>query len=164
MRDGIDDEIEVNQLATRSHAAEVTLPVPPEKVFQLLITPSAIRQWWQAARVIVLPKPGGTWAAAWGEDEDEPDYITVATIDEFDPPRRLTLTDYSYRAKSGPMPFQADFTTTFTVVSHEDGALLRVRQDGFPCDAVADEFYASCERGWHQTLKNIKKYCEELAK
>jgi uncharacterized protein YndB with AHSA1/START domain len=148
-------------MPTRLHTAEVALPLPPPAVFQLLITPSAIRQWWQAARAIVLPEKGGTWAATWGENEDDPNYITVAKISEFDPPRRLTLTDYSYRAKTGPLPFQADFTTTFTVEPHGRGSLLRVVQDGFPGDAFADDFYAGCERGWRQTLENITAYCRE---
>jgi hypothetical protein len=40
----------------------------------LLVTPSAIRAWWGAARAIVLAQENGAWAAAWGADEDRPDY------------------------------------------------------------------------------------------
>lgn len=148
-------------MPTRSHTAEIVLPVSVEAAFRLLITPSAIREWWQASRAIVLPEAGGVWAATWGEQEDDPDYITVAKISVYDPPRRLTLTDYSYRSKTGPLPFQADFVTTFEVEQRPEGSRLRVTQAGFPADARADEFYASCERGWQQTLRNICNYCDK---
>lgn len=80
----------------------------------------------------------GPGAATWGVQEDAPDYISFATIRAFDPPRRLLLTDSRYHARTGSLPFQADFSTEFTVADHAEGALLRVVQDGFPCAAVAE--------------------------
>jgi uncharacterized protein YndB with AHSA1/START domain len=62
---------------TRKHVHEIALPTDPERVFSLLVTPSAIRQWWGADRAIVLAQENGTWAAAWGADEDRPDYLTA---------------------------------------------------------------------------------------
>ena len=70
---------------TRSHIHEESFKSTPEQMFHLLITPSAIRGWWGASRAIVTPKPGGTWVAAWG-DEDDPDYISTATLVEYDRP------------------------------------------------------------------------------
>jgi uncharacterized protein YndB with AHSA1/START domain len=93
---------------TRRHVHEEVLPDSPERVFALLHTPSAIRDWWGASQAIVLAEPGGSWAAVWGASEDDPDYTTVAAIRDFDPPRRLVLTDFRYRAKTGPLPFRAD--------------------------------------------------------
>jgi uncharacterized protein YndB with AHSA1/START domain len=148
-------------MPTRKHVHEEVFPVPPERLFALLITPSAIRGWWGVAQAIVLAEPGGTWAAAWGSSEDEPDYVTVATIREYDPPRRLVLSDYRYRARSGPLPFEADFVTEFLVTPHESGATLRVKQDGFPAGAEADAFYAGCETGWRNTFAGIRRYLTE---
>ncbi|MCI0639383.1 MAG: SRPBCC domain-containing protein [Gemmataceae bacterium] len=145
---------------TRSHTLSMTLPAVPEKVFALLITPSAIRGWWSAARAIVQPQTGGLWAAAWGEREDDPDYVCVATIRDFDPPHRLVLDDYRYFAKSGPLPFDADFTTEFRVEPAGTGAILTVNQEGFPTDAAADEFYRACEKGWHDTFAAIRRFLD----
>lgn len=147
-------------MTTRQHVHEETFPVQPETLFALLHTPSAIRNWWGAARVVVLPGPGGTWAAAWGDGEDDPDYVTVATIRDFEPPSRMVLTDYRYHARSGPLPFEADFVTEFLVSPHEEGATLRVTQDGFPADPDADEFYAACEKGWRDTFAGIRRFLE----
>lgn len=142
----------------RQQVREEIFPASAERMFALLHTPSAIRAWWGAAHAIVLAREGGVWAAVWGDSEDEPDYITAATIDVFDPPRRLVMGDFRYQAKSGPLPFQADLRTEFTVTPHPEGAVLRVVQDGFPVDAVADEFYAGCERGWRDTFAGIRRY------
>lgn len=148
---------------TRKHVHEETFPVPPERLFALLHTPSAIRGWWGAARVVVLPEPGGTWAAAWGDSEDDPEYVTVATIRDFEPPARMVLTDYRYHARSGPLPFEADFVTEFLVTANETGATLRVTQDGFPADPAADAFYAGCEKGWRDTFAGIRRFLERGA-
>ena len=151
-------------MATRKHVHAEVFPASPERVFALLHTPSAIRRWWSASRAIVLAEPGGTWAAVWGEAEDDPDYITIATLREFQPPRRMVLTDYRYRAKSGPLPFQANFVTTFEVEPHADGATLRVTQDGFPAEACADEFYDGCRQGWSDTFAGIRRFLAEATR
>jgi uncharacterized protein YndB with AHSA1/START domain len=143
---------------TRRHVHEELFPVSPGRLFALLYTPSAIRAWWGAERVIVLPAPGGFWAATWGGTEDDPEYTTAATIGAFEPPRRLVLTDYRYRARSGPLPFDAAFVTEFLVSPHPDGAVLRVTQGGFPAEAVADDFLAACATGWRETFAGIRRH------
>jgi uncharacterized protein YndB with AHSA1/START domain len=148
-------------MATRKHVHQIELPVPPEEVFAILHTPSAIREWWFANRAIVMAQEGGTWAAAWGENEDDPDYITAATIKVFDPPQRLVLSDFKYYAKSGALPFEAALTAEFTVEPVANGSVLKIDQDGFPTDSVADEFYAACEKGWHDTFESIRRYLTE---
>ena len=90
-------------------------------MFALLHTPSAIRAWWGARTAIVLPEEGGYWTATWGESDEDPDYITGARLTTFDPPRRLTMSDYRYISKDGPLPFEAEFDTTFEVEPHPDG-------------------------------------------
>ncbi len=145
-------------MKTRKHIHEETFPVDQPRLFALLHTPSAIRQWWGAARAVVLPKPGGIFAAAWGEAEDDPDYVTVATIREFQSPHRMVLSNYLYHAKTGPLPFEADFVTEFFVSRHPDGASLRVTQDGFPAGPEGDSFYAGCQKGWKDTFAGIRRY------
>ena len=145
-------------METRKQVREEVFPVSPERLFAILHTPSAIRGWWGVARAVVLPQPGGIWAAAWGVAEDDPDYITVATIRDFEPPRRMVLSNYLYRAKSGPLPFDADFVTEFAVLPHPTGAILRVTQDGFPLSPEADEFYSGCEKGWRDTFAEIRRH------
>lgn len=146
-------------METRSHVHEEQFDTSPKAMFDLLVTPSAIREWWGASRVIVLPKQGGIWTAAWG-DENDPDYITTATLVEFDPPKCLVMKYGEYYAKSGPLPFRFadDAITRFSIEPDGSGCRLKVEQTGFPCDAVADEFYAACETGWKDTFDGIRNF------
>lgn len=141
----------------RKHIHQIELAAPPEVVFKLLITPSAIRRWWGASRAIVLPKVGGVWAAAWG-DEDIPDFVSVFKIAAIEKPKRLFLTETKYFAKNGPLPFKSEMTTEFIVEPAGGGSILQVAQEGFPDDPVADEFYAACGKGWQETFAEIEKY------
>jgi uncharacterized protein YndB with AHSA1/START domain len=146
---------------TRRHVHEEEFAASPERLFALLLTPSDIRGWWGAARAVVVPESGGFWAAAWGDDEDDPDYVTVATLAEVEPPRRLLMVDYRYRARAGPLPFAADFRTELTVEPVAGGgARLRVVQDGFPDAPAADAFYAACDTGWRSTFAGIRRHLE----
>ncbi len=148
-------------MSTRKHVHQIELAVPPEEAFEILHKPSAIRDWWFADHAIVLAREGGSWAAAWGDNEDDPNYITTATIKIFDPPRRLILSDFKYYAKEGPLPFEANLTTEFTVIPAGEGSILQVSQDGFPADSVADSFYVACEKGWRDTFESIRCYFAE---
>jgi len=142
---------------------EAGLRVPPEAAFAALVTAGAIRAWWGAARAVVVPRVGGTWAAAWGADEDAPDFVTTARIAEYRPPHRLVLADYEVVAKTGPQPFRATFTVTFQIAASEAGSRLTVTQDGFPFDPVADAFLAGCEAGWRDSVAALGRFVESGA-
>ena len=148
--------------STRAHVHAERFPFSAERLFTLLYTPSAIRAWWGASRVIVLPEDGGLGSAVWGDVEDEPEYVTAATIDVFEPPFRMRLTEYRYQARTGPLPFEADFSVEFTVQPDGDGAVLRVEQAGFPKAPEADAFLAACEKGWAETFQGIRRYLNRM--
>ena len=147
-------------MSTRRHVLEEPFGVSPERMFEALVTPSAIRSWWGAAKAIVLPQVGGTWVASWGEDENDPDYISSFKILEYDPPKRLLLAEGKYFARDGQPPFVMDkMTTEFVIEDRNDGmSALRITQDGFPSEKVADDFYEACIVGWENTFEGIRKY------
>jgi uncharacterized protein YndB with AHSA1/START domain len=153
---------EIQEMTTRSHTHHIEVPEPPEVVFALLHTPSAIRHWWSATHAIVLPQTDGIWVGVWGADEDRPDYISAFRIRTFDPPRRMVLTDSRYFSKDGRLPFQADFLVEFTIEARPGGgSRLRVVHDGFPAEPIADSFFADCETGWRNTFAGIERYLAE---
>jgi uncharacterized protein YndB with AHSA1/START domain len=145
-------------MKTRKHIHEEEFSVLPERMFEILIKPSAICVWWGATRAIVLAEENGTWTAAWGEDEDNPDYISSFTIEEFDPPKRILFTNAKYFSKDGKLPFDDPITAEFIVGKSETGCTFKVIQDGFPIDSAADEYYKACETGWENTFEGIRKY------
>lgn len=144
--------------AVRTMSETVAIAADCQQVFDALIRPSAICQWWQARRAIVFPEVSGIWIASWGADEDDPDYLTAARMIHFEPPHRIVLSDYDYRSRFGPLPFEAHFVTTFEVTPTESGCHLRVTQSGFPLDPVADEFFQACCLGWKTTLRNLQEF------
>ncbi len=145
-------------MSTRTHMHEEVFPVDSTTLFRVLHTPSAVRCWWGAASVIIVPEVGGKFVAAWGANEDAPDYVTVATISVFEPESRIVMVDHYYTGKDGPLPFKADFVVEFVVEPHSSGALLRVIQSGFPGGPEADAHYAACETGWKDTFAGIRDY------
>lgn len=144
-------------METRRIEDAVELVAGQNQIFDLLITPSQIRQWWGASSAIVIQKQGGLWVALWGE-EDHPDYVSAHRITDFQPPRRLELTELIYYARSSSLPFEATFVVTFTVEPLEEGCRLAVVQDGFPKDPIADDFVMACADGWRRTLAQIKEH------
>ena len=152
---------------SRSHTHEIALPVPAERVFEILHTPSDIRGWWNASRAVVIPEQGGFWAAAWGDDEDAPDYVGSATIAVFDPPRRMKLVDYVFRSRvAGELDPPSDtsrMTTNFTVTGTADGCILRVTQDGFPPAGECDGYYEACKLGWKNTFDGVERHLTTTA-
>ena len=145
---------------TRKHVHKEEFPVTAGEMFEILIKPSAICVWWQASRAIVLAEKDGIWAGSWGEDQDDPDYISTFTIKEYEPPRRILFTDAKYFSKDGGLPFDADITAEFIVEPTDEGCSLTVVQDGFPADQSADEFYSACEVGWTDTFKGIRNFLQ----
>ena len=147
---------------TRTLIHEEKLQVSASAAFRLLITPSAICDWWSANTAIVQPKKDGLWAATWGTDGDSPDYVSSAIMVAFEPDRRIVLADYTYWAKEGDLPFEADFTTEFLITPIEDDTcLLKVSQDGFPDTPEAVAFYDSCVQGWQDTFFGIRRYLDK---
>jgi uncharacterized protein YndB with AHSA1/START domain len=143
----------------RAISREIELPLDASATFALLHTPSAIRHWWSAARVVVAARAGGLWVAAWGEEEDAPDYITAARILVWDPPRRLRLGQFEYFTRDGGgLPFTAALETGFSVRPTTGGSILHVDQIGFPDEPAADAFFSACEQGWRATFDGIRRY------
>jgi uncharacterized protein YndB with AHSA1/START domain len=144
----------------RSIERELALPLVPERAFELLHTPSAIRQWWSATTAIVQPRVNGVWAATWGA-EDAPDYVCAARLVAFEPPHRMVMGKFEYMTKHGPghgLGFKADLESEFTVRAAGSGSILRVVQSGFPDESIADEFYAGCVKGWKDTFDGIARF------
>ena len=145
---------------TRYIKKEITIYRNIDEVFDALISPSMIKKWWFVNTAIVLPKVGGFYAAAWGADDDHPDYINFASITEFERPYKLTLVYEKYYSKEGPLPFDINFNTAFTLEEAEGKTILRIMQDGFPVSMAADEFYQGCIEGWDNTFESLKNVLE----
>lgn len=141
---------------SRAITKEIIINETKEKIFEALIKPSVIKKWWGAKNAIVIPELNGLHAVCWGEDEDHPAYTTAARISEFKRPAKLSLTDFKYTSKAGRLPFQAKLEVEFIIESFGDKTKLVVKQTGFPEDAIADDYFTACTKGWENTLALFK--------
>ena len=142
---------------SRTITRHIDLSASADDVFQLLLRPSLIKKWWGTSSEVILAEEEGIYALAWGEDADDPDYITVARIRNFNPPFRFDLVEYTYRSREESPEFVKDLWVRFEVQPIENGSRLIVHNFGFPNGPHADEFYEGCETGWNTTLDNISK-------
>ena len=148
----------------RSIHKKIIVEKSQEEVFNSFIKPSQIKKWWSAISAIVLPEKDGTYVVSWGESEDHPEYISMATILEIDPPKRLVLSYDKYWTKFGRLPFEANLQVSFQFEPEGQNTLVSLVQTGFPDAAIADEFYQGCIKGWDDTMFSFKKTIEQKSK
>jgi uncharacterized protein YndB with AHSA1/START domain len=141
-------------MATRSQWHEVDLPAKPEAVFNLLLSPKAIRGRWDSVGAVIT-EVEGQWVLAWGERESNPDYVLGGKIKSFSAPSRVLLALDYCRARNGFLPYASAMTVEFTIQKIPAGALLRVTHTGFPAESAADAHYDSCGKGWRAALQGI---------
>jgi hypothetical protein len=72
------------------------------------------------------------------------------------------LTEFQYRSKDGPLPFEADLVVEFILKPESNGTLLTVCQRGFPDHKQADEFYNGCVQGWIDTMTSFRNTIEGM--
>ena len=139
-------------MSTRSQWHEIELPVPPAALFNLLLSPKAIRGKWNNTAAVVTEMDGG-WVIAWGARENDPDFVSGARIKSFQAPQRVVLTfDYS-KGRAGLLPFASGMTAEFTIQPKGAGSLLRITHSGLPTGD--DDYFNACADGWRAALQGL---------
>ena len=153
----------MSEMSTRSIQRSDFFACQPQDLFAALTLPSAIRAWWGAARAIIIPRPGGLFSAAWGDEEDAPAYVSAGIMRVFDPPHRLVISDFIYLSPTERLPFESDLTIEYVIMSVPDGTQLQITHDGFPMGPEADEFFQGCESGWGNSVDSLRAFVEQGA-
>jgi hypothetical protein len=139
-------------MSTRSQWHEIELPVSPAALFNLLLSPKAIRGRWNNTAAVVT-EVDGTWVIAWGARESDPDYVSGARIKSFQAPKLVKLAfDYA-RARSGMLPFGNMMTAELAITQKGQGSLLRVTHAGLP--AADDDYFNAVADGWRAALQGL---------
>lgn len=139
-------------MSTRSQWHEIELPVSPAALFNLLLSPKAIRGRWNNTAAVVT-EVDGTWVIAWGARESDPDYVSGARIKSFQAPKLVKLAfDYA-RARSGMLPFGNMMTAELAITQKGQGSLLRVTHAGLPADN--DDYFNAVADGWRAALQGL---------
>lgn len=148
---------------SREISKNIKIRQAPEKIYRSLVTPSSITNWWKAKSAIVIEETEGLYVICWGNNIDDPDFITVSKIVELIPGKKLRLEYLSYKAKLGKLPFDSKMNVQFEINKIDSMASeLEVKQSGIPIEEIADDYYNGCDSGWESVLINIKTFCESL--
>src|SRR5881394_986763 len=105
---------------TRRQILEEPFGVPPERMFEVLTTPVAVRGWWGATSVVIDPRKGGSFIAATSDGESSSEFINAFEIVEYDPPSRLLLGGGKYYAGAN-WPIRTNMTTELLIEKQRGG-------------------------------------------
>jgi uncharacterized protein YndB with AHSA1/START domain len=141
----------------RRQELEEPFGITPERMFEVLTTPSAIRSWWGASSVVIDPLKGGSWVTAAGDGDRNAEYINSFEILEFDPPTRMLLGSGKYFTGNN-WPIQTNITTELIVEPQPAGCILRIVQESSPADPLLNDYFDACVAGWQNSFQGIRNY------
>ena len=142
---------------TRRQILEEPFGVTPERMFEVLTTPSAIRSWWGATSVVIDPRKGGSWVTASGEGEKDTEFVNSFEILEFEPPHRMLLGSGKYFAGTN-WPIRTNMTTEMLIEPVPAGCILTIVQELSPADPLLDDFFDACVMGWQNSFEGMRNY------
>lgn len=117
----------------------------PDAAFKHWVDAEARRRWYAPEDGWIVEaetdlRIGGAWRVLFGPTREEM-YLEHGVFLEIDPPHRLVYTTL-YEFPDGRPSFETRVTVTFE--AHDDGALLRLLDTGYP----SEEQRAAHESGW----------------
>lgn len=131
--------------------------VSPERMFEVLIEPSAIRSWFGASTAIIDAREGGSWVTAFGETERDNDFVTSFEILLFDPPKRMLLGSGKLFSEN-KWPIATNITTDLIIEPTAAGCTLRIIQELVPHDELLDDYFDACVAGWQNSFEGMRNY------
>jgi uncharacterized protein YndB with AHSA1/START domain len=143
-----------------SHDVQVVLstvlPLPPARLFPLLVTPGDLAGWWgphgfSTPEVQLDATPGGRYRLTMQPPDGDAFHVT-GEFREVDPPRRLA---YSFRYEE-PSADDRETDVVLTLAAVDDGTELSVSQGPFATEDRR-ELHRS---GWTESLERLRALAE----
>ena len=144
-------------METRRELLEEPFAVTPERMFEILTTPSAIRAWWGATSVVIDAKQGGSWVTSSGENDKDAEFVNSFEILQFDRPNRMLLGRGKFFTGNN-WPIQTNMTTELIVDRQPAGCILRIVQELSPAEPLLDDYFDACLAGWQNSFEGIRNY------
>ena len=139
---------------------EIIIGADSAEVFENLITPTDIGEWWNADSVIVTPEKGGVWILSRGPDEDELDFVISGRIQIIDSPNHLQLQELYCLRGSESSAGDPDMFCQFELESLQNGTKLRFTHGGIASKSSFDQFFIIWKEIWKNSLSSLKTYSE----
>jgi uncharacterized protein YndB with AHSA1/START domain len=143
--------------------SEIHIAARPERVFQALINPAQVLQWWTSPECpiesfSIEPRTGGRWHYDTKSTKMTVNGVSQFHCDgevvEYDPPRVLM---YTWIANWHENPAQRT-VVRWELAASKGGTLLRVTHSGLTNLLASRKDYSG---GWPGVLESIKKFIEK---
>lgn len=133
--------------------SEIQIAATPERVFQALVDPSQVVQWWGQAGIYRCTKfetdlrVGGAWRCI-GVDGNGRPFEIAGEYTELDPPRLIASTWVATWTGNAKTMLRWELT------AEGDGTRVRIRHSGFAAHPELSQSYRGWPRmlGWLQVL------------
>lgn len=142
---------------------EITIAAPPERVFQAIIDPEQVMQWWtsgdcQIEHFSMEPKVGGRWRYNTRQTKMNVNGVSKFYCDgevlEYDPPRRLA---YTWIANWHEEPNQRT-TVRWELTPTNSGTSVKITHSGLANLPASRKDYSG---GWLGVAKSLKEFIEK---
>lgn len=142
--------------------SEIHISAPPERIFQALIDPKQVLQWWtseqcQIESFALEPRKGGRWHYDSRQSEMSVNGVSKFRCEgellEYDPPHVLA---YTWIANWHDRPAQRT-VVRWELAASGKGTLLRVTHSGLADLPTARKDYSG---GWPGVLRQVKQFVE----
>lgn len=145
---------------------EFHVEASPEVVFEVLSSPTHIREWWQVSDADVRPVAGTTGELVWGDRSSGEAHVSRLTVVEADAPRSFA---FRWVYDDGVQPAADNsLLVSFQLTADGQGTTVRLRETGFRERgweaAVLEKHYADHSRGWDLHFTGgLQNYLTKLA-
>lgn len=142
---------------------EIYIAAPPERVFQALIDPTQVMQWWTSEKCQIEsfsfdPRRGGRWSYDTKNTKINVNGITKFHCDgevlEYDPPRVLA---YTWMAIAHEDPSQGT-VVRWELTPQGDGTRAKVTHSGLSQLPLSRTNYS---QGWPGVITQLKNFVEQ---
>lgn len=142
--------------------SEIEIAAPPQRVFQALIDPKQVMQWWtgeqcQIESFTMDPRPGGRWTYDTKQSKMSVNGVTRFHCDgevlEFDPPRILA---YTWIANWHDKAAERT-VVRWVLTPSAAGTRVKVMHSGLSQLPIARKDYSG---GWPGVMAQLKQFLE----
>ena len=157
-------------MAVETKVLDVTrtqlISAPPARVMAAFFEDADLKQWWQVARSLTVPRPLGMYAIEWESTDFKDDVLGRlggafhGTIIDYRPNAAFFLAEAFWQPPDGdpigPMALEVQARP------HGNGrqTMLTVRQSGEGEGARWQRYFQIMDRGWEGALQELKNYID----
>ena len=142
----------------RKVEATIDIAAPPDTVTRAFMDEQMLRDWWQAERTLIEPRPGGLYTLVWNIAPTGFGFVSSGLIKTYEPGSTLQIDKLVYL--NPQYPPLGPMTMTIQATDKGDATTLYLCQEGYGEGPACDWYYEAVKSAWPQVLQTLKAYLE----